>query len=67
MHKKLITTVILSLLAVLFIIQNAEIVQIKFLLWEVYMSRSLLVVLLVMIGALIGWFSHAIFRHSRKN
>jgi uncharacterized integral membrane protein len=66
MRKKLIITVALSLLAVVFIAQNATVVQIRFLMWEIDMSRSLLVVLLIMIGALIGWFSHALFRHSGK-
>ncbi|NNE59693.1 MAG: LapA family protein [Woeseia sp.] len=66
MRMKLVVTVILSLLAVVFILQNAAVVQIRFIIWEISMSRSLLVVLMVMIGALIGWFSHAIFRHAQK-
>jgi uncharacterized integral membrane protein len=66
MQKKLVITLVLSLLAVMFIVQNSTIVQISFLIWEIDISQSLLVILLIMIGALIGWFSHALFRHARK-
>lgn len=35
MQKKLVVTLVLSLLAVMFIVQNATIIQIKFLIWEI--------------------------------
>ncbi len=58
MNHKLILILILAGLAVLFIFQNIAIVEIQFLFWSIQMSRSLLVLLLLVIGVLIGWFLH---------
>ncbi len=42
MQKKLVITLVLSLLAVMFIVQNSTIIQISFLIWEIDISQSLL-------------------------
>ena len=58
MNNKMIVVLILSGLAVLFIIQNVAVVEIKFLFWSIQMSRSLLIFILLAIGFVIGWFMH---------
>ena len=43
MHIKLVFSLILAGLAVLFVIQNVAVVEISFMIWTVSMSRSLLI------------------------
>jgi len=51
-------TIILSsiLLIVIFSLQNAEIVQLKFLFWEITCPRILLILISVSLGVVIGMF-----------
>jgi uncharacterized integral membrane protein len=65
MNFKLIIILILACLAVLFIIQNVEIVEIRFLVWSVQLSRSLLMFFLVAAGIIIGWFLNSFFKHRK--
>ncbi len=55
--KKFKLTLILILLGsmIIFVMQNYQVVQIRFLFWHLDMSRSLLVFLLFGNGALAGW------------
>ena len=66
MHFKLVFSLILAVLAVLFIVQNVTVVEISFLLWSISMSRSLLIFFLLAIGILIGWLMHGYFSHKRE-
>jgi len=63
MNYKMLLILILSGLAVLFIIQNVDVVDIQFLFWATQMPRSLLMFLLLAIGIIIGWFLHGYVRH----
>ena len=63
MKYKMLLILILSGLTVLFIIQNAAVVEIEFLFWATQMPRSLLMFLLLAIGIIIGWFLHGYVRH----
>jgi len=63
MNYKMLLILILSGLAVLFIIQNVAVVEIQFLFWATQMPRSLLMFLLLAIGIIIGWFLHGYVRH----
>jgi len=65
MNSKLILILILACLAGLFIIQNVAVVEIRFLFWSIQMSRSLLILFLVAIGIIIGWFLHGFFKHRK--
>jgi len=47
----------LLLLVVVFIIQNAIAVDIRFLFWKLSMSRSLMIFLVLAIGVVIGWIT----------
>ena len=65
MNYKLLLILVISGLAVLFIIQNVTVVEIRFLLWSVQMSRSLLIFILLAIGMIIGWVSRGYLQHHR--
>ena len=58
MNYKLILNLFLAGLILLFIIQNFAVVEIQFLFWSIQMSRSLLILFLLAIGVIIGWFLH---------
>jgi len=58
MNIKLVITLILIALATIFIVQNAEVVELRFLFWKMAMSRSLMFVFLLLSGIVIGWFLH---------
>ena len=49
---------IISSLAVIFIVQNAAVVEIVFLMWRVSMSSALLIFFTLMTGFVLGWFLH---------
>ena len=66
MNFKIISTVILASLALLFIIQNFAVIDIRFLFWTLAISRSLLMFLLFLIGLILGWSLHSYSIHSRK-
>jgi uncharacterized integral membrane protein len=62
MNIKLIVALVLAGLAVIFIVQNVTVVEVKFLLWSVEISRALLMFLLLAAGIVIGWFLHGHFK-----
>jgi len=55
MSYKLIIGLIFVCLIVVFIVQNAAIVEIQVFFWTIAMSRVLLMVILLAIGVLVGW------------
>ncbi len=66
MNYKLIVIVVLAALGVIFIFQNVAVVEIQFLFWSITMARSLLVVLLLALGAAIGWLLHGYLRFRQR-
>ena len=56
MSFRLILTIIFIGLVVIFVVQNVAIVEIKFLLWSIEMSRALLYFIIFILGLLSGWF-----------
>ena len=62
MQIRLIITLFLLLFVMVFAVQNAATVEIKLLFWEVSFPRSLLIIMMLLIGIIVGWFSRAIFR-----
>ena len=58
----------LLFLLVIFTIQNAEALEVKFLFWTLTMRRALLLFLVLAIGVLLGWalHSHAMHRSSAE-
>lgn len=67
MNIKLYTTLILIALATIFIVQNASVVDLRFLFWTISMSRSLMFVFLVLIGIAIGWLVRGHLQHKKLN
>ena len=63
---KIILSVILGGFAVLFIIQNFAVISIRFLVWTLSISSSLLMFLLLLTGFILGWLLHNYSIHSRK-
>lgn len=63
MNYKLVLTLILAGLVVLFVIQNAAMVEIQFLFWSTHIPRSLLMFIVLATGIIMGWFLHSYFRH----
>jgi len=66
MNFKLWLSLILAALALIFIIQNAAVVEIHFLFWTVSMSRLIWMFLLLVIGLLIGWLLHSLHDLRKK-
>ena len=66
MRFKIILSVILAGLALIFIFQNFAVIDIRFLFWTLVISRSLLMLLLFLMGLILGWLLHSYSSHSRK-
>jgi uncharacterized integral membrane protein len=65
MNLKLIFSLAMAGMAVLFIIQNVTVVDMKFLFWTLSMSRALLMSLILSIGIILGWLLHSYFKRSK--
>lgn len=65
MSFKLIVSLILIGVVIVFIFQNTAVVDVRFLLWTVAMSRALLIIILLAIGIGLGWLLHG-FRTRRR-
>ena len=65
MNFKLILALILTGLAVIFIVQNAQVAELRFLVWALAVSQALLLFLVLAVGLLTGWVLHAWFAHQR--
>jgi uncharacterized integral membrane protein len=58
MNLKLIIILLLIALGAIFIVQNVDVVELRFLFWTMSMSRALMFVFLLLIGIVIGWLLH---------
>lgn len=65
MKVRLIVTGLLLLFVMIFAVQNAKIVEIQLLFWQVEFPRSLLIFMMLLIGFVIGWFSSTMGRLSK--
>ncbi len=59
MNIKMLVVLILSSLAVLFIAQNVDVVEIRFLYWRASLSSALLMFFVLLIGFVLGWIVHS--------
>jgi putative membrane protein len=59
MNFKMGLVAILAIFALIFVAQNIEIVTVRFLLWEISMSRAVLLFFPLLIGFIIGWLVHS--------
>ena len=65
MRGKMLIGTGLVLILIIFIVQNTEVVSIKFLFWELSLSRVLMVFLVFVSGAVVGWFANSL-HHTRQ-
>ena len=65
MNYKIILSLILGILVVIFIIQNAAVVEIRFFFWTITLSRALVIFLVLAIGILIGWLMCSHIAHKK--
>ena len=66
MNWKLFSILLLVALASIFIVQNAEVVELRFLFWKVAMSRALMFVFLMLAGIAVGWLLHGHISRRRQ-
>ena len=57
MTPKRIVFLVLGLLFATFIVQNAEVVQVRFLFWSAQASRAIIIVATFVVGIIVGWVS----------
>ncbi|EAU55435.1 lipopolysaccharide assembly protein LapA domain-containing protein [Mariprofundus ferrooxydans] len=69
MSPKLLTILTLFVLATIFIIQNTDVVELRFLFWKIDMSRSLMFLFLMLVGTGTGWFlrGHMLRKRDTRN
>jgi lipopolysaccharide assembly protein A len=63
---KLVLSLTLALLAVLFVVQNVAVVEVRFLMWGFHMTLSLLMFLLFGCGIIVGSLLHSYWVYRRK-
>ena len=57
MTPKRIVFLVLGLLFATFIVQNAEVVQVRFLFWTAQASRAIIILGTFVLGIVVGWIS----------
>jgi uncharacterized integral membrane protein len=55
MPVKTIVFIVLAILIVIFTIQNTQVVEIKFFIWQTSISRALVLLSTLFIGIILGW------------
>lgn len=65
MTVSMVLVLVLTALALLFIMQNSDVVQVSFLIWHISLSRALLILFSLLIGFAIGWFVHSYLSYRR--
>ena len=65
MNYKMIVTILMIILVVVFTVQNAAVVTVTFLVWNIEISRALLIFLVLFIGIIIGWLSRSHVKRSK--
>ena len=65
MAKTIIFSILIALIIV-FVIQNTQVVEYRFLAWKVSMSRALLLLATFVIGILVGWLSRRLKQRGGK-
>ena len=66
MKYKLIISLVLICLIVIFIIQNVAVVEIDLFFWSIAMSRVLLMLILLVAGIIVGWLLKSYWIQRRK-
>ncbi|KAF0122828.1 MAG: hypothetical protein FD151_591 [bacterium] len=56
MKAKTIIILVLVALLVIFLLQNTEVIEVRFLFWQISMSRIVLLFSTLIVGLITGWF-----------
>ncbi len=56
---KIIAAIVLAVLVLVFVLQNADPVGVEFLLWTWTASRAVVLLVVFLIGAAVGWLARA--------
>ena len=64
---RFILGIIFSILAIIFIVQNIQTVDVTFLAWTITMSRALMLLIILLIGFIMGWAVGGISRRRRAS
>jgi uncharacterized integral membrane protein len=66
---KILSIIILIIIAAVFITQNVMVVEVNLLFWRVSISLALLIIINLLIGFLLGWFikSYMSYKKSKIN
>ena len=56
MYRRLVAGLVMLILVVIFTLQNAEVINVRFLLWQFPLSRALLIFIVFAVGIILGWF-----------
>ncbi len=62
MNLKSVIGIVLIALVLVFTVQNLEIVQVRFLLWDVNMPRALMIFVVFLLGVSTGWLLRTVNR-----
>ena len=66
MNIKLAMILVLSSLAVIFVAQNIAVVKVDFLVWNLSMPGSLLIIVILLSGFILGWFVHGYIAYRKS-
>ena len=66
MKWRILLTITLLILVMIFAVQNAAEVEIRLLFWQAAFPRSLLIFLMLLIGIVIGWIGRSVYRFTRN-
>jgi len=62
---RLLLSIVLIGAVFLFVFQNIGVVEIRFLFWSASVSRSLLLLIVLVVGVVVGWIWHSLWRRAR--
>lgn len=57
---------LLALLFIIFVFQNVDTVDIRFLFWTAYIPRSIFIIVLICIGMGLGWYLRSLLYNRAK-
>lgn len=66
MNYRLTAVLVLLGLVVVFVTQNAAVVEIRFLFWALDVSRAVVIFLALAVGVVAGWILRSAAAHPRK-
>ena len=64
-HARTVLAIVLVAAVLVFVLQNTAVVEVDLLFWTVAMSRSLMLLSVLLIGVALGWIGHAQRRRRR--